>query len=156
MKNKKSKNKRSFVSSHTRAQKRQRLSSFVAEERPPRETNEDEDEDDHHHHYYRVEERMAPTPGIHTPDEPYVPSSDKCWGAKGHWHMKKPVDVMFENQAKVTPCSVPENGHICGNAQNWEVRLKEEHSQFVPNAKNFAPRPKNWKANRNKNYYGTN
>ena len=52
--------------------------------------------------------------------------------------MKKPVDVMFENQAKVTPCSVPENGHICGNDQNWEVRLKEEHSQFVPNAKNFA------------------
>jgi hypothetical protein len=26
----------------------------------------------------------------------------------------------------------------------------------VPNAKNFAPRPKNWKVNRNKNYYGTN
>ena len=153
MKNKKSKKNCSFVSSHTRAQKRQRLSSFVAEERPPRENNDDDDDDDH---YYRVEERMAPTPGIHTPDEPYVPSSDKCWGAKGHWHMKKPVDVMFENQAKVTPCSVPENGHICGNDQNWEVRLKEEHSQFVPNAKNFAPRPKNWKANRNKNYYGTN
>ena len=52
--------------------------------------------------------------------------------------MKKPVDVMFENQAKVTPCSVPENGLICGNDQNWEVRLKEEHSQFVPNAKNFG------------------
>ena len=99
---------------------------------------------------------MSPTYGIHAPDEPYVPSSDKCWGAKGHWHMKKPVDVMFENQAKTTPCSIPENGNICGNEKNWEVRLKEEHSQFVPNAKNFAPRPKNWKVNRNKNYYGTN
>ena len=99
---------------------------------------------------------MSPTYRIHEPDEPYVPSSDKCWGAKGHWHMKKPVDVMFENQAKTTPCSIPENGNICGNEKNWEVRLKEEHSQFVPNAKNFAPRPKNWKVNRNKNYYGTN
>ena len=70
--------------------------------------------------------------------------------------MKKPIDQEFEAQIHATPCTFADNSMICMQARNWEVRLSEEQSQFVPNAKNFAPRAKNWKVGRNSNYYGNN
>lgn len=39
------------------------------------------------------------TPGIHT-GEPYVPSSDMAWGARGKWEGKAWTDVSFERQVR--------------------------------------------------------
>jgi hypothetical protein len=37
--------------------------------------------------------------------------------------------------------------------RNHEVRLRDEDSKFVPNAKNVAPRAKDWKAGAHANAY---
>mmetsp|Transcript_33196 Transcript_33196/g.63732 ORF Transcript_33196/g.63732 Transcript_33196/m.63732 type:complete len:115 (+) Transcript_33196:113-457(+) len=83
------------------------------------------------------------TPGIHT-GEPYVPSSDMAWGARGKWEGKAWTDVSFERQVAKTKCVVGYDGWI-DDARTWESRGKDSESTFRPNVKNMAPRPADWK-----------
>lgn len=98
---------------------------------------------------------MPITPGIHTPHVPYEPpASEHAWGAKGEWNMKKGMDVELEEQVERTRTVEGFDGRIDHpTLRNHEVRLTEEESRFVPNAKNFAPRPENWKPGKHQNYF---
>ncbi len=96
---------------------------------------------------------MPITPGIHEPDKPYaVPDSEHAWGAKGDWHGKSALNCYLEDQYERTCTTEGYDGRIdhIGLA-NHEVRLRDEDSKFIPKAKNFAPRPTNWKPGKHKN-----
>jgi len=64
------------------------------------------------------------TPGIHT-GEPYVPSSDMAWGARGKWEGKAWTDVSFERQVAKTKCVVGYDGWIddarCATRDNTDA-----------------------------------
>jgi hypothetical protein len=48
--------------------------------------------------------------------------------------MKKPVDVMFENQAKTTPCSIPEHlrerEKLGGEVERRALAVRAEREEF--------------------------
>ena len=96
-----------------------------------------------------------PTKGVHDPSKAYAPSSPMAWGPMGEWNMKLPEHVDIEEQYERTRTTEGFDGRIDhdGALTNHEVRLKDEDSKFVPNVKNFAPRPKNWKAGKHKNSF---
>jgi hypothetical protein len=96
-----------------------------------------------------------PTKGVHDPTTAYAPSSPMAWGPMGEWNMKLPEHVDIEEQYERTRTTEGFDGRIDhdGALTNHEVRLKDEDSKFVPNVKNFAPRPKNWKAGKHKNSF---
>ena len=98
---------------------------------------------------------MPITPGIHEPDKPYVvPDSEHAVGAKGDWHGKSALNCYLEDQYERTRTTEGFDGRIDHIAlANHEVRLRDEDSKFIPNAKNIAPRPENWKSGKHKNYF---
>jgi len=51
------------------------------------------------------------TPGMHSPDTPYMPSNTLAWGPKGEWGPAKSFEqIGFENQAKESMSYVGQDG----------------------------------------------
>jgi hypothetical protein len=98
---------------------------------------------------------MPITPGVHEPHVAYVPpASEHAWGAKGDWAGKSARDCYLEEQYEKTRTTEGYDGRIDhARLRNHEVRLRDEDSKFVPNAKNVAPRAKDWKAGAHANAY---
>ena len=96
---------------------------------------------------------MPVSRGVHTPHVEYVPSSEFAWGPKGEWSKQSAEDQDFESQYQETSTVEGYDGRIDHlRLKNHEVRLRDEDSKFIPNVKNFAPRPAGWKVGKNKNY----
>jgi len=66
-----------------------------------------------------------------------------------------PRPSLFVPQAAATNCSSHWVHHDIFLEGNYEVRLKDADSAFVPNVGNLAPRPAKWSATRFKNQPGT-
>jgi hypothetical protein len=98
---------------------------------------------------------MPITPGVHAPHETYVvPASEHAWGAKGDWQGKSGRDCWLEEQYEQTRTTEGYDGRIDHvRLRNHEVRLRDETSKFVPNGKNIAPRPKDWKVGAHANTF---
>ena len=97
--------------------------------------------------------KMPVSRGVHTPHVEYVPSSEFAWGPKGEWSKQSAEDQDFESQYQETSTVEGYDGRIDHlRLKNHEVRLRDEDSKFIPNVKNFAPRPAGWKVGKNKNY----
>lgn len=54
----------------------------------------------------------VPTPGIHDPSTPYIPSSEKAYGPKGKWNGKSIQDIEYEGQYSRTLSCVGQDGEL--------------------------------------------